>query len=418
METLLKIKADKEGKSKKYIAFLILAIVSSSALFYALSSSSTGIPELNTDSVNIGVVTRGSIVRDVRAPGRLIPNIERLIVANFDATVVKKLLEPGAEVTEDSVIVQLGTLELIHQFRKAQIELQVAQAELNAGQEQAMTDLFEQQASVASAKAEKKQAILLAEARKKLYEINIIPQYQYRETQLEAKQAGRQLEIEQQKLKSLPKLQKSVFNVDEAKLALAKLELSLLEERVSSLTLKAGLAGILQELYVEEGQQVSQGTAIARVAGQNDLKARLNVQESQMKDIAIGQKVTIDTRITKLQGEVLRIDPAVTEGTVTVDVRITSELPKEARPDLRIDGTIEIERLDNVVYIAKPAKWRPNTQAYLFKLKDNDIAVKTKAIYGLSSASSVQLTKGFEPGDRVILSDMSTLLSNNEIQIK
>ncbi|WP_168204160.1 efflux RND transporter periplasmic adaptor subunit [Aliikangiella coralliicola] len=372
---------------------------------------------IDAKNIYIGQVKYGELIRDVRAPGNLVPNEKQWLSARTNARVVKRILLPGAQVDPNNVILVLESPDLVQQHKRAQLDLKVARAQLHALVEQQKTALQEQKASVKLLEIEKKQAIQDLSAKQKLHAEKVIPDYQYEEAVLRREQLTRQLEIEQFRLQRLPALQESLLNVEEARIAQLELQVELLTDQVDSLQVKAGMGGILQSVSVEVGQQVTMGTQLAEVASQKNLKAELRIQEGQVKDIQIGQSVIIDTRRSKIQGSVSRIDPAVVNGTVTVDVILPAQLPTEARPDLRVEGRVEIERLENVLLVDKPANWRQSSNAFLFKLEDETVAVKTPVTFGASSVSSVQLLTGINAGEKVILSDLSQYESVDKLDI-
>jgi HlyD family secretion protein len=337
--------------------------------------------------------------------------------SRVSAKVIKRVLEPGATVTPDSIILQLSSPELTQQYKRVKIEYKIAQAQLDALKEVQITESQKKQADVKLLEIEKQQAIEDAEAKRQLRITKIIPLYQYSEAVLREKKLTLQLEIAQFELKQMPRLQTSLLKVEQAKVEQQLLRVTLLEEQVARLNVRAQMHGILQSISVEEGQEIAQGVELARVADQKSLKAELRVQESQAKDIKIGQVVEIDTRRSKISGIVYRIDPAVVNGTVTVDVQLPDNLPSEARPDLRVNGTVEIKRLENVLLIDKPSHWQETNTAYLFKLTSDSQAVRTKVTIGNSSATSIQLLSGLAQGEQVIATDTSRLQQYPSITI-
>ena len=319
--------------------------------------------------------------------------------------------------TKDSIIVELESPALVQDYKQAKIALKVARAQLDALKQQQQTAMQELEATVSLLAIEKEQAIADMEAKKILRIATIIPEYQFNESVLRKEKLTRQLAIESFKFQRLPDLQASLLRVEQARVEQQQLTTELLAGQVELLNVRAEIPGILQSLSVEQGQQVAQGTELARVASQDNLKAQLRVQESQVKDIVIGQKVTIDTRRSKIAGIVTRIDPSVINGTVTVDVSLPGKLPLEARPDLRVEGIVEIARLDNVLMVDKPANWQNTSSAYLYKLDGDSLAIKTAVTFGLNSISSVQIVSGLAVSERVILSDLSGLKQHQQLQI-
>lgn len=424
MKTILDTQKANNNASPWYKRHRLAVVVTVPVLLLAGwygTASDQGGKTVEADRLQIATVTRGALVKDVRAPGNLVSNERMWLSARINARVKKRLLEPGAAVDPDSIIVTLDAPGLVQEYKQAQLALKVAEAQLDALKEQQQTRLAEQQADVSLLAIEKKQAIEDLQAKSTLRTNKIIPEFQYTDSVLRREKLTRELEIEQFKLAQLPRLQSSLLRVELAKVEQQQLAVALLAEQVDRLNVRAGMTGILQSLSVEEGQQVAMGSELARVASQDNLKAQLRVQESQIKEIRIGQTVLVDTRRSKLSGTVSRIDPAVVNGTVTVDVRLPSELPEEARPDLRVEGIVEIERLDDVLMVNKPANWSASKSnsgsAYLFKLEGESLAVKTPVQFGLSSVSSVQLLDGLAAGEKVILSDLTPFAQHQQLHI-
>jgi len=417
MQTIIDAQSTPE-KSLKRTALILSGTVSVILILsYLFFFSSTNAAQVSANDITIATVTSGNLIKDIRAPGNLIAKNRQWLSARVGAKVIKRVLEPGAAVSPDSIILQLSSPVLTQEYKRVQIDYKVAQAQLAALKEQQITESQKKQADVKLLVIEKQQAIEDAAAKKQLRITKIIPTYQYNEAVLREKKLSLQLEIAEFELKQLPRLQESLLNVEKAKVEQQWLQVSLLEEQVALLSVRAEINGILQSIAVEEGQEISPGTELARVADQNSLKAELRVQESQAKDIVIGQTVEIDTRRSKFKGVISRIDPAVVNGTVTVDVELPKNLPSEARPDLRVNGIIEIQRLENVLLLDKPAHWRNTDTAYLFKLTDDSSAVRTKVSIGSTSTTAIELIAGLKQGEQVIMSELVDLQQHQTLTI-
>ncbi|PKI12808.1 efflux RND transporter periplasmic adaptor subunit [Colwellia sp. 12G3] len=418
MQTILESQSETKKPLKHYLA-LLTAVISSVALagFYSFDNVNNQQAEVSVSDLTIATVKSGDFIVDVRAPGNLIAKNRQWLSARVSAKVIKRVLEPGAIVNPDSIILQLSSPELLQEYKREQIQFKVVNAQLAALKEQQITEQQKKHAEVQVLTVELQQATADAAAKKSLRANNIIPIYQYNEAQLREKKLLLQLEIARFELTQLPRLQASLLNVEQAKVEQQQLQVSLLHEQVDLLNVRAEIAGILQSIAVEEGQEVSQGMELARVADQHSLKAELRVQESQAKDIKIGQIVEIDTRRSKISGVISRIDPAVIGGTVTVDVELPKQLPTEARPDLRVNGTIEVMRLEQVLLLDKPSHWKDTQSAYLYKLSSDSLAVKTKVNIGAISANSIQLLDGIQQGDQVIMSDIAHLQQYSQLII-
>ena len=413
MQTIIDAKA--ESKSyKKYYLIAVAVVFPVIVAWLAMASSNTE-TAVELSQLQTATVSKGLFVKDIRAPGNLVAKNRQWLSAQVSAKVSKRLLEPGAIVTPDSIIVQLSSPDLIQEYKREKIQLDVVLAQLEALRETQTTEKHRLEADVRLLTVEKEQAIEDAIAKKQLRITKIIPEYQYKEAVLREQQLTLELEIAKFELQQLPRLQASLLKVEQARVEQQKLQVSLLQEQVDQLNVRAGMTGILQSIAVEEGQEVNKGTELARVADQTSLKAELRVQESQAKDIGLGQNVIIDTRRSQISGTVSRIDPAVLNGTVTIDIDFTQALPEEARPDLRVNGTIEIERIENALLLNKPSNWQANNN-YLFKL-DNNQAVKTQIQVGSVSTNKLQILSGLNTGDTVILSDLSQFNHLAEIAV-
>jgi len=408
MKTILEAEEKTKLPAKKIILILV-GIISALLIINNAFSSVQEADEVLLSELTIGTVTSGNLVKDVRAPGNLVAINRQWLSAKTGAKVLKRLLEPGAAVTPDSIILKLSSPDLQQAFKRAQLQFEVVQAQLDSLQEIQITEQHKQNAVVSLLEIEKQQAIEDAQAKKQLRVKKIIPTYKYSEAILREKQLTLQLKIAKFELQQLPRLQASLLKVEQAKVAQQKLQVSLLSEQVELLNVRAGMHGILQSIAVEEGQEVNKGSELARIADQKSLKAELRVQESQAKDIQLGQTVLIDTRRSKITGVVSRIDPAVFNGTVTVDVELPTNLPSEVRPDLRINGVIEITRLHDVLLLNKPSNWQETTSTHFFKLQADNRAIKTHVSLGTSSTYAIELIAGLNEGDQVILSDTSEL---------
>ena len=416
MQTILDTQTSSQKPLKKYLFTGAIALFGL-AFMATLASESSEPDALDIQELQIDRVRIGTLVKDVHAPGNLVAKHRQWLTAQTSARVSRRLLEPGAKVTPDSVILRLSSPDLSQEFKRQQIQFEVVQAQLDALKETQNTEQQKLRASVSLLEVEKQQAIEDALAKKQLRVSKIIPEYKYKEAVLREQQLTLQLDIARFELQQLPRLQASLLKVERAKVEQQKLQVSLLQEQVMRLDVKAGMHGILQSVSVEEGQEVGKGAELAQVAEQKNLKAELRVQESQARDIELGQTVNIDTRRSEIQGRVVRIDPSVLNGTVTVDVALTTPLPAEARPDLRVNGIIEIERLENVLLLDKPASWRDVESASLFKLENDNLAVKTRVEFGSHSTTQVQLTAGLQAGDRVILSPLPSVTQHTSVRI-
>lgn len=365
-------------------------------------------PQVERSSVWLDTVKRGEMLREVRGPGTLVPKEIRWITAETSAHVERIVVKPGAQVQADTVLLELSNPEVQEQLASAASAVAAARADNAAKKMSLENQLLDQKANFAQVQSDYESARLEAEAKQELAKKGVIPSIQYRQIQLTAHQRKVRLEIEKERIAKSQDSFRAQVEADRTRLNQLSTTLALRQRQVDALKLKAGIIGVLQQVPVQEGQQVSAGTNLARVARPDVLRAELRIAETQAKDVQIGQKVNVDTRNGIVAGSVERIDPAVQNGTVQVDVDLTGTLPPGARPDLSVDGTIEIERLPNVLYVGRPAFGQPNSEVRLFRVNTADgSANRIPVRLGRSSVNLIEITQGLKEGDQVVLSDTS-----------
>jgi len=390
---------------------LILATV-------ALSRLKPAVPSVDRSTVWIDTVKRGPMVRQVRGLGTLVPEDIRWIPANTEGRVEKIIIWPGTHVESDTVILELTSPELEQAAHDAELQATAAEAELTTLRATLQRGLLDQEATTAKVRSDYEQAKMERETNDQLAKNGLIAELQYKTSKVKEAELANRNEIEQKRLSFAhdsidPQLASKQAAVDQAK-QLAKLKL----DQVEALHVRAGMSGVLQQLPVQIGQRVKVADNMARVADPTKLKAQVKIAETQAKDIQKDQKAVIDTRNGVVDGHVIRVDPAVEQGTVTVDVGIDGELPKGARPDLSVDGTIELERLEDVVYVGRPAFGQENNTVGIFKLvSGSSQAVRTPVKLGKSSVNTIQILSGLQPGDQVILSDTSAWDAHDRIRL-
>jgi HlyD family secretion protein len=410
-----------ENKRRKRQRQLILGGVAAALLILAslgLARLEPAAPTVARASVWVDTVREGEMLRQVRGPGTLVPREIRWIAAQTDGRVERILVRPGAIVDPDTIIVELSNPDLVQQAEEASFALEAAEAELVEAELRLRSQQLDQRAALAVAHAEYEGARLQAEAEQSLAAQGIVPGIQYRRTELFAEQLKIRMEIEEERLNQFSASMTAQIASQRARLEQVRNRYQRRVDQIESLQVRAGLAGVLQQVPVEEGQRVTLGANIARVARPGDLKAELRVAETQARDVQIGQRAAIDTRNGIVEGRVTRIDPAVQAGTVQVDVDLTGALPRGARPDLSVDGTIELERLPQVVFTGRPAYGQPNSTVSLFKLIDGGrAAVRVPVQLGRSSVNAIEIVQGLEPGDQVILSDTAAWDDHDRIRL-
>jgi HlyD family secretion protein len=361
-------------------------------------------------------VKQGEMLREVHGPGTLVPRAIRWIGAQTEGRVDRVVVRPGAVVEPDSVLVEMSNPELVQETEEAKYAVQEAEAELTELKLTLENKQLDQKSSLAGARAEYEGARLQAEAEKAAGKV--VPEIKYQRSVLLAEQLKVKLDIEQERLDQFSESMDAQLAVRRAHVSQVRNAYERKVERVKALQVRATVAGVVQEVLVEEGQRLAPGTNIARVANPMDLRAELRIAETQARDVLLDQLVRVDTRNGIVEGHVQRIDPAVQNGTVQVDVDLDGPLPNGSRPDLSVDGTIEIERLPNVMYTQRPAYSQPNTTIGLYKVVDDRrYAVRVPVEVGKTSVNAVEILSGLAVGDEVILSDTSAWSDADRIRL-
>src|ERR1700730_1757790 len=405
-------------KKKRRIMIIAATAVGVLLATFALSRLKPAVPSVDRSTVWIDTVKRGPMVRQVGGLGTLVPEDIRWIPANTEGRVEKIIIWPGTHVESDTVILELTSPELEQAAHDAELQATAAEAELTTLGATLQRGLLDQEATTAKARSDYEQAKMERETNDQLAKNGLIAELQYKTSKVKEAEVANRNEIEQKRLSFAhdsidPQLASKQAAVDQAK-QLAKLKL----DQVEALHVRAGMSGVLQQLPVQIGQRVKVGDNLARVADPTKLKAQVKIAETQAKDIQIKQKAMIDTRNGTANGHVTRVDPAVEQGTVTVDVAFDEPLPKGARPDLSVDGTIELEHLDDVIYVGRPAFGQENNTVGMFKLVNGGgEAVRTPVKLGKSSVNTIEILSGLQPGDQVILSDTSAWDAHDRIRL-
>lgn len=387
-----------------YGSLIAVALV---VITVGLSRLEPAAPEVDQGTLWIDTVERGPMLRQVRGAGTLVPEEIRWIPALTQGRVEKILLLPGTQVKPDSVVLELSNPELEVSALDARSELESAEAAFTNLRIQLESQRLTQEASTAAVAAEAKQAKLQAEADAALAKDGLLAELTLKLSQVRAADLEQRAALEGRRLAIASEAADAQLAAQKAQVERLRGTHRLRISQVEALAVKAGTLGVLQQVPVEVGQQVTPGTNLARVAQPGRLKAEVRIAETQARDVAIGQTASIDTRNGLIPGVVTRIDPAVENGTVTVDVALQGELPRGARPDLTVDGTIELERLENVLHVGRPAFGQEESAIGLFRLTADGHAERARVTLGKSSVTTIEIRDGLAEGDRVILSDMS-----------
>jgi HlyD family secretion protein len=384
-----------------------------------LSRLKPAAPGVDRASVWIDTVKRGPMVREVRGIGSLVPEDIRWLPATTQGRVEKIILRPGTSVKPDSVILELSNPQLEQELQDAELKVKSAEASLENLRVQLQNEYLAQKASVASVSAEYNKARMTADMNEALAKQQLVSALMLRQSEVDAEQLASRDEIAKEQLASYQSSMRARVAVQQSDLDQARAVMALKRRQRDELKVRAGLDGVLQLVPVDVGQQVAPGTNLARVANPTRLKAEVKISETQAKDIQIGQKAQIDTRNGIVAGLVARIDPSVQNGTRTVDVTLTGPLPKGAVPDLSVDGIIELERLNDVLFVGRPAIGEEQSTASLFKvLGEGGDAGRVQVKIGRSSVNTVEIVSGLNVGDRVVLSDMSAWDSYDRVRLQ
>lgn len=410
-----------KAKRKKRLLLGAAAVAVVIALTFGLARLKPAAPTVERNLVWIDTVKRGQMLRQVRGLGILVPEEIRWIAARTQGRVDQIVLRPGAVVTPDSVILILANPDVEQAAANADSQFKAAEAELLNLRVTLQSGVLQAESVAASARADYEQTRLSFAVNEQLFKDGLVSRLDLDLSRVRAEQAATRHGIEQKRFQFAkdtidPQLAVKQAEVDRFR-ALAKLR----RDELDALKVRAGMPGVLQLLPVEVGAQVQPGTNLARVADPTRLKAEIRVAETQARDIQIGQVAAVDTRNGErgiVAGKVARIDPSVQNGTVTVDIHFADELPKGSRPDLSVDGTIELERLDNVIHVGRPAFGQERSTVGIFKLEPDGVhAVRGPVKLGRSSVNTIEIVEGLQPGDRVILSDMSQWEANDRVKL-
>lgn len=418
------IKRPPKSKLKKRIRTGVLIAIGLAALggiTYGLTKLERAAPTLDRSTAVIETVKRGQMVREVRGNGTLVPQVTRLVPAPAEGRVEKVLLQAGVgvEVLPSTVLVELSNPQMEQQATDAEFQVKAAEADEQNLRVRLESDSMTQQSAIASINAEYSQAKLQLDADEVLAKQGLVAELVLKISRVHVQDLANRLKVEQQRLAVSSKATAAQLNAAESRLQQLRVLAKLKRDQVDALKVRAGSAGVLQQVLVQAGQQVTVGLNIARVADPASLKAELKIPETQIKDVKIGQPVAVDTRNGVIPGVVARIDPAAREGTFTVDASLTGPLPPSARVDLSVDGTIELERLNNVLYVGRPAFGQGQQTVGMFLLSaDGREARRTQVTLGRASVSTIEIISGLREGDQVILSDTAALDSYNVIRVR
>ena len=416
------IKRPPKSKIKKKIrnaVMIVIGVAAIGGITYGLTKLKPAAPTLDRSTAVIETVKRGEMVRDVRGNGTLVPEVTRWVPAPADGRVERILLKAGVEVDPSTVIVELSNPQLEQQAVDTELQVKAAEADQENLKVRLESDAMTQKAAIATINSQYSQAKLQLDADEKLYEQKLVAELNIKISRVAVQDLANRLKVEQERLAVSSKSTKAQMNAAASRLNQLRALATLRRQEVDALKVRAGSGGVLQQVLVTEGQQVTPGFNIARVADPASLKAVLRVAETQISGVRIGQPVIVDTRNGLIQGTVSRIDPAAREGTFEIDASLVGPLPPSARPDLSVDGTIELERLKDVLKVGRPAFGQAQQTIGMFVLTpDGSEAERRTVKLGRNSVSTIEILEGLKEGDRVIISDTAAYDSYNRIRIR
>jgi len=411
----------KRQKRRRQIIWSVIALAVLVVLTIGVSRLKPASPTVDRSTIWTDSVKRGSMLRQVRGLGSLIPSHEdvRQIPAETEATVLRILKLPGSLVDPDTLLVEMSNPQLEQEALDAALQVKAAEAEYQSLKVKLASDLMNQRAGAATVNAEYSEAQRQAQTDKALYDLGVISGLTAKASAGKAQEMVTRNNIEDQRLQINEKAIASQLAVQQAKVDEMRALAQLKQQQLQRLKVKAGVAGVLVDMPLQVGQHVLPGVELAKIVQPNHLMAELKIPETQARDVQIGEPASIDTHNGVIPGEVSRVDPAVQNGTVTVDIKLTGELPKGARPDLSVDGTIDLERLENVLYVGRPAFGQETSTISMFKLEpDGKGADRVQVKTGRASVNLIQIDSGLKEGDTVILSDMSRWDNTDRVRLE
>jgi len=385
----------------------ILVLIAAAGVTLGLSRMKPAAPSVDRGTLWIDTVKRGNMTRQVHGIGTLVPEEVRWIPATSEGIVEERRVRPGDTVRPETVILVMSNPDVRQRTTDAELQLKGSEADLASLRAVLQNELLNQQALQSNTEAEYNKAKLDYEANQELAKDGLIADLILRKSKVTVQELASKTETEKKKIEGMARSNEARLGAQQARVDQLRVVYELRRKQQDELSVRAGAAGVVQQVPVEAGQRVMPGTILAKVAEPGRLKAEIQITETQVKDVTVGQVASIDTRNGIIPGQVIRIDPAAVNGTVKVDVQLNGEYPKVARPDLSVDGTIDLERLVDVLYVARPAYGQAQSTVGIFKLMQNGEANRVQVKLGRISVNQVEITDGLREGDQLILSDMS-----------
>ena len=408
-------------KKKKKLPYVLAAVgvLVLVGMTLGLGQLRAAAPTVARDGVWVDAVKRGPMVRQVKGPGTLVPEYVRWLTADTAGRVEKIHLRPGAQVKPDTVILELSNPDVQLQALEAERELAEAQAQLVALKTELTNAGYDAEAAMATLKAETNDAQRRATYNANLLKKEYIAEVEAQQANERAEEMTKRLELEKQRVEVIRDSQRQRVSAQLGQIERLRAVAQFRRNQVERLTVRAGETGILQELPLQLGQWVTPGTLLALVVKPERLKAELRIAETQARDVTVGQKVAVDTRNGIAEGTVARVAPGASQGTVLVEVSLPGELPRGARPDLTVEGTVELERLNNVLFVGRPAGAQSGATVSLFRMQNgSDEAERVQVRLGRSSVNTIEVLAGLSEGDQVVLSDMAQWDDAERVKLK
>jgi HlyD family secretion protein len=414
----LDIPREASSRKRRYVPIVLgaLLIIGLSAALWRLEPAA---PAVDRSTIWTDSVRHGEFVRQVRGPGTLVPEQARWIVAVTSGRVERIHVQPGAQVGAETVLLELSNPDVQVEGLNAERMLAAAEADLSNLVVTLATQRLEQRSRVAQVEGQRRDAERRLEANRELAERNLIPRMDLQRLEDETAEVRTQLELERERLEVLEASLGQRVDAQRRQIDRLRAISEFQQGRSESMLVRATTGGVVQDLTLEIGQWVMPGQTLARVVEPGRLMAVLRVPETQARDVSVGQPVSIDTRNGIVPGHVRRIDPSVQQGAVVVEIALDGELPLGARPDLSVEGTIQVDRIDQTLFMGRPAYGQANSMVSVWKVVDaGKSAVRVPVRLGLSSVNAIQVVDGLNPGDVVILSDLSAYDAHERIRLR
>ena len=395
------------NKKIKRMVVGVLVLIAAAGVTLGLSRMKPAAPSVDRATVWIDTVKRGELLMQRRGIGTLVPEEVRWIPATSDGIIEDRRVRAGDTVQPNTVILVMSNPDVRQRATDAELQLRGAEADLENLRANLQNELLNEQGMLSNIEADYNKAKLDYEANEELAKDGLIADLILRKSKVTVQELESKIQTEKKKMEGLSKSSEARLGAQQARVSQNRVVFELRQKQLDELSVRAGVAGVVQQVPVEAGQRVMPGTILAKVAEPGRLKAELQIAETQVKDVTVGQVASIDTRSGIIPGQVIRIDPAAVNGTVKVEVQLNGEYPKGTRPDLSVDGTIDIERLSNVLYVGRPAYGQPESTVGIFKLMPSGEANRVQVKLGRSSVNQIEIVEGLSQGDQVVLSDMS-----------